>query len=298
MLDWTGAATDWIERIWMSRGGRRARSAVLVIVLLGGIALIELRRLGWLPASMDGLPTNHLNAIAWTVTVLLIQEVVEMLLALGRSVADSAGRHLQLYALVLLRDAFLLLGKLPEPISVTEGQYLTVAAMGADAAGAVLLFLTATLFARMQRHRPVVHDAADVRRFRNIKKTIALVMLGVLAALCVRDLVQLASGHASHELFDVFFTVLVFVDVLLAVISLGYTDVPAVIFRNFGFAFAAIVLRLAIASPEFVRPVLGVIGGLVAIAVTITYNLSDDASPEEDDEPPERDRPDPARPGG
>jgi len=262
ILEWAGGLTDRIELAWTSPAGRRTRSIVLVAVLLGGIALIELRRLGLLPASFDGLPSNHLHAIAWTVTVLLVFEVVEMLLALGRSVADSVGRHLQLYALVLLRDAFLMLARLPEPIVVKPEQFLTVGAMGADAAGAVLLFLIAALFGRMQRHRPIIEDEAGLRRFRDLKKLVAIMMLVVLVALCARDLAGLLTGRPPHGFIDVLFTVLVFVDVLLALISIAFTDVPAVIFRNFGFAFAAIVLRLAVASPEFVRPSLGVLGGI------------------------------------
>ncbi len=274
IIEWAGDVTDRFEVAWESRPGRLVRSVVLVAVLLGGVALIELRRLDVLPSRFAGLPTNHLHAIAWTVTVLLVFEVVEMLLALGRSVADSVGRHLQLYALVLLRDAFLMLARLPEPIVVSTDQFGTVAAMGADAAGAVLLFLTAACFGRLQRHRPIVQDQDGVRRFRDLKKLVALVMLGVLTVLCVQDLRALVSGEPRLELLEVLFTVLVFVDVLLALISIAFTDVPAVIFRNFGFAFAAIVLRLAVAAPEFIRPGLGVIGGLVAIAVTVTYNVA------------------------
>lgn len=213
-----------------------------------------------------------------------------MILSLGRSFAETVGRHLQLYSLVLLRDAFKELSHFPEPVAVTSDDYHTLAVMGSDAVGAVLLFACATLFSRLQRHNPITSDRALITRFRSIKKAIALTLLLIFAGLGVRDLVGVFVGDGGHRMFDAFFTVLIFADVLLAIVSLGFTEVQAIIFRNFGFAFAAIVLRLAIASPEFVRPSLGLAGGIVAIAVTLTFNYSlpkDGPTPQDldDDDP-------------
>jgi len=264
-------------------------------VLVGGITLTELSRRGMLPETdrMSSVPTTHLAAIGWTVTVLLIYEVVEMLRALPRSVAASVARHLQLYALVLLRDAFAELSTFEEPIRVTLDDAHALGVMGSDALGAVLLFLGATLFSRMQAHRPITKDTARVGEFVRMKRAIALSLVGILAALCVRDAVSLLWGEQEHRLFDTFFTVLIFVDVLLAVISLAYTEIPAVVFRNFGFALAAILLRLAIASPEFLRPLLGVAGAVTAIGVTLAYNLAiDRETPGENPHEPIDDIPD------
>lgn len=249
---------------------RRGRSIALGTTLLGGVALIELRRLGLVPTAWDALPTVHLVAIAWTVTVLLVFEIVEMILALGRSFSETVARHLQVYSLVLLRDAFAELSHFPEPVAVALEDLHALGVMGADAAGAIALFAAAVWFRRLQRHAPITADASAVDTFRAIKKSIAFVMLLVFAALLGGDVAMAFRGRS----FDLLFTVLIFVDVLLAIVSLGFTDMRAIIFRNFGFAFAAILLRLAIASPEFIRPALGVAAAIVAIAVTFAFNFA------------------------
>ncbi|MEL6397295.1 MAG: hypothetical protein AAFQ71_15030 [Planctomycetota bacterium] len=266
------------EAVWLSRRARFARAGTLIGVLLGGILLIELNRRGVSPL-ISQFPDVHLAAIGWTVTVLLIFEIVEMLLSLPKSVATSVGRHLQVYALVLLRDAFAKLGEFTEPIDIgfeelggEQGKALAI--MGTDAAGAIALFLCATLFARFQTHTPIISDPARSGTFVAIKQAVMLAMLVTLAGLLTADLIKLLGGGVDLRLFDRFFTTLVFVDVLFAVVSLGFTEIPAVVFRNFGFAFAAIMLRLAIASDEFIRPVLGVTGGATALGVTAVYNLS------------------------
>ena len=182
---------------------------------------------------------------------------------------------------MLLRDAFLKLGSFPEPISVTTEGLHRVGVMGADAGGAIVLFLAAGLFARMQRHTPITTDQADGRSFRALKSVLVSGLLLVLGALCGYRLLALVGPFNAPPVLDTYFTVLVFVDVLLAFTSLAFTQTPAIVFRNFGFAFSAILLRLAVASPEFIRPSLGLAGAVAAIAVTFAYNISTDQTGEQ-----------------
>jgi hypothetical protein len=128
----------------------------------------------------------------------------------------------------------------------------------------------------------LVKDADSAGRFLTIKKLLAFGLLVTFAGLIVQDVISMLWGAGGHRLFDNFFTILIFADVLLAIVSLGFTDNPSIVFRNFGFAFAAIVLRLAVASPEYLRPALGVAGALIAIGVTLSYNWATDESPDGD----------------
>jgi hypothetical protein len=278
----TEPASGSVEAVWSSRPARLVKAASIATVLIGGVGLIEANRLFELPGRLENLPTVHLAAIAWAVTALLVFEVVDMVLSLSRSVADSVGRHLQVFALLLLRDAFAKLAEFPEPISLSREQYAILGVMGADAAGALLVFAGSTWFAKLQRHRPIVTDERVARRFVAIKRAISAALLGIFAWLCARDVAMLLWGSGVHEVFDHFFTVLVFVDVLLAVIALGFSSKPPIVFRNFGFAFAAILIRLAVASPDYVRPGLGLASVIVAIAVTAAYNWALAESPNGD----------------
>lgn len=251
-------------------------------VLLGGAGLIEVARWVWPTDRPDWLPVVHLAAISWAINLLLLYELVDMCFAISKSVAMSVARHLQIYALVLLRDAFLKLESFPEPIEVGFEDLRSIWVMVADAGGGVLLFIAAAVFTRLQRHRPITLDAAEGEIFRAIKRVIVMLLLVVLATLCVQHAlgaIGVVGAAGALPILDVFFTVLVFVDILLAFVSLAFTTNPAIVFRNFGFAFSAILLRLALASPEFVRPAMGVAGALTAIAMTLAYNLASDAGP-------------------
>lgn len=276
MLPTPRQCVDTLERGWDHAVFRRARSASLVLVLVGGVLLIEVGR--WLPAEDRPmwLPTVHLAAISWSIGLLLLYELVEMAFAISKSVASSVTRHLQLYALVLLRDAFLGLDSLPEPIKVDYDQLPNVAVMASDAAGSILVFVAAALFARLQRHTPITSDTSGAETFVTVKRVIVIFLILLLVGLSMFRIAGIAGLPDTLPVLETYFTVLVFVDVLLAFVSLAFATNPAIVFRNFGFAFSAILLRFAIASPEFIRPGLGVAGALTAIAVTMAYNLAID----------------------
>jgi len=269
-----------LENRWETGRSRSLRAVAVAGVLIFGVILIEVRRLldasaAALPEWFAAWPTNHLVAIGWAMTILLVFEVVSVVLSLSRSVANTLGRQLEVYALILIRDAFVGLTELPEPIGIT-GHYDTVMTMSADAGGAIALFGVAALYRRLQRHVPIAEDEASQRVFVRIKRVLATGMLALLVGLIVSDVYSWLWGEGAHEIFDVFFTALVFVDVLLALVSIGFTDREAVVFRNFGFAFAAVLLRLALAAPDLVRPALGIAGGFVAVIVTLAYNFDMD----------------------
>ena len=274
MINTIARQTESLERAWDQDFCRRFRSASLVAVLIGGVVIIEMGRLFWADDRPEWMPVVHLAAITWAISLLLIYELVEMAFAMSKSVARSVARFLQLYALVLLRDAFLKLESFPEPIAVTVADLPKIAIMVSDAAGGLLLFVAAAVFSKLQKHNPITSQPEGGRRFRAIKRVIVAFLLVVLLLLCVVWLASSLGLVNGPPLLDTFFTVLVFVDVLLAFISLAFTTNPAIVFRNFGFAFAAILLRFAVASPEFIRPAMALAGAVTAIAMTVAYNLA------------------------
>jgi len=260
---------------WSSRSSKIIRACSLVVIFIGGLALIELRRLSWLGdnALADAIPTNHLASIRWTVSVLLVFEIVRLVLVLERSVANALSGQLEVYSLILLRDAFVPIESFGEPLNLT-GQRDVVMAMIADAIGAMLLFITCQYFTRLQHHRPITDDDASSERFIAIKKLVATGLLVLLFGLVILDAKMVMTTGKALRIFDIFFTAFVFVDVLLALVSMSFSRTHPVVFRNFGFAFVAVLLRLALAAPEFARPALGVGAGVFAVFLTVAYNYA------------------------
>ncbi|MEM6732494.1 MAG: hypothetical protein AAF658_13125 [Myxococcota bacterium] len=261
---------------------------MLVLTLVLGVVFVEISHWVELPAPLNDLPYVHTSAISWAIGLLLLFELVEMAFAMSKSVASSVARHLQLYALVLLRDAFLKLQEFPEPIHVDLSNLAYVGVMASDAFAAVLLFVASIVFQRLHRRVPIASDPSASRRFKSLKGFVVGGLLLTIVGLVVYRLVSFFVEVPETSVLESYFTVLVFADVLLAFMSLAFADHPAIVFRNFGFAFAAILLRLAVTSPEYIRPMLGVGGAVTAIAITLSYRFAvrsetdDDADGEED----------------
>ena len=270
---------DRVNAWWERPRTQRAAGVLLVVAFVLALAAAELARRGLLP----GGPTlgavrrhSHFWAVGVAFTLLLALELVALVLALGRSVAASVGKQLELLALILLRKAFLEVAQMGEPVAWADAAPRVPGAM-ADMAGALFVFVLAELFARVQRHRAIA-AGDDQAAFVAAKKLVALALLAALAAGAAVALGEAAAGR-EPAFFEVCFTVLIFSDVLLVLLSLAASADYRVVFRNSGFAAATVMMRLALTAPRFVNVLLAVGAALYAVLVSVVYERTREAGP-------------------
>ena len=246
-------------------------------VFVLGLALVEFRRQGWLPAAFeDQIPTNHFVAILFPFTLLLLTEVVSLVFALVQSIAIAVGKQLEIMSLILIRQSFKELTYFDEPIvwgEMSSEITTRVLYIISDALGALIIFGLLALYTRLQSHRPITADPDEQSSFISAKKLIAVILLISLVIICVEVMWAWSQGNLTHSFFEVFYTLLIFADVLVVLISLRYSNAYAVVFRYFGFAVATVLIRLALTAPRVVDAALGVTATLFAIALTWIYNL-------------------------
>lgn len=263
---------DAVDRRWESLRAQRAVATALVVLFVGALLAIELRRRGWLPPGlMEAVPRSHFAAIGLAFSALLLAETVSLILILARSVAASVGAQFELFSLILLREAFKEIGYLGEPI-VWETARTPILHALADGAGALLVFAGVLVYTHLQRHRPITTGAEEQRRYVQAKKVIALGLLGAFVVAGLDDAWRIVVGNDPYPFFDTFFTALIFADILLVLVSLRYTATYAVVFRNAGFALATVVLRLALVAPPYANVALGVGATVFVVLLTLAYN--------------------------
>ena len=136
-----------------------------------------------------------------------------------------------------------------------------------DVAAALVMFLLVSIFRHisLKEESPEAslgHQAASLGIFVARKKAIALGLTAWLAALTLHTLVDfcLSSYHVIYEgaivapqpvfYVDVF-TVMIFTDVLVLILSLVVSDRYELVFRNAAFVISTILIRLALTT---VRP--------------------------------------------
>ena len=268
----TARAFDRLDAAWESAASRRRTADLLVVLFVAALAAVELRRWGLLPAGASALvPESHFAAIGAAFTALLLVETVGIVLALADSVAGSVGKQLELFSLILIRDAFKALGELGEPVVWATAQAPVLEAL-ADGAGAAAIFAGVVLFDRLQRHRLITSGGSEQARFVMAKKAVALALLAVIAVCGVDDLRRYATGADPYPFFDRVFTALIFADVLLVLVSLRYSSTYAVVFRNAGFALATVVLRIALLAPAVPGVLLGIGATAFLLSIAWLYN--------------------------
>ena len=280
VLDAAVRTYDYLDERWEGATSRRTTGNLLIFSFFLSLIVIEASRLGLLTGNLGArIPTNHFYAIDVAFTLFLVAEVVGLVFGLATSVADALGKQFEIFSLILLRQAFKELVHFSEPIQweldptsglmgIPEAVQLVVV----DALGALAVFAVIAVYYRLQQHRPITDTEAEQARFVAAKKLLAVVLLVILGGLGIVTAVDFIVFGEAIAFFDTFYTILIFSDVLIVLISLRYSVTYHVVFRNSGFAAATVMIRLALAGPRIVDAIIGFVAALFAVGMTVAYN--------------------------
>lgn len=268
-----GKIFDSVEKSVESHTGHRIVGAVLVACFVGTLVAVELKRQGMLSGDIGHLvPDSHLVAIQIAFTLLLFVEVVALILAISHSISFSIGKQFELLSLILLRDVFKELSHMHEPITWME-VVPAMTSMAASAIGALLIFVVLAFFYRAQCHQPITQDHLEKSSYIAAKKSIALALLAAFIYIVGRSLMAAyTSTDPPTSPFESLYTILIFTDVLLVLLSLRYSSSYHVAFRNSGFAVATVMIRITLIAPPLIGAGLGAATALFTLAVTLAYN--------------------------
>ena len=262
-----------LEKFWESDKTHSGVGYLLVLTFIGSLLIIEMNRQGWLPHDLSGLiPTNHFHAVGFVFNMLLIVEVISLVFNLVNSVSEAVGKQFEILSLILLRSSFKEIAYFPEPITWVQFSD-PVKHILSDAGGALLIFIFLGFYYRLQKHVPITKDQKDQSRFITAKKMLSLVLLLTFTIIGLFSLWNSIIGKPGQDFFAVFYTILIFADILLVLISLRYSYRYCTLFRNSGFALTTIAIRLALTAPPYVNVLLGMGAAIFAIGLTVAYNL-------------------------
>ncbi len=261
-----------LEHFWEHKRTKRTAANVLIITFLGALTLIELGRQGWLPGAFaEIIPSSHYYAINIAFSMLLGLEVIGLVFSLANSVSDSVGKQFEILSLILLRQSFEEFVYFNEPLVWVETSKPVLHILS-NAAGGLLIFLLLGLYYKLQQHRVIAQSSVTTADFIASKKLVSLFLLLIFIGIGVTDLSLYLTAQPIYDFFAIFYTALVFSDVLLVLVSLRYSSRYEILFRNSGFAVATVVVRLALTAPPFFNVLLGVGAMVFAIGITFAYN--------------------------
>ena len=262
-----------VERFWSSRKTWKFTVSLIILIFLIYMILITLNRFHWLPASLaNKIPTNHFYAVHLAFSMLLVIEVMGLVFSIAHSIARSVGKQFEIFSVILLRQSFEEFVNFSEPIVWQEIQQSIVHII-VNTAGSLLIFLALGVYYRIQKHRPITRNETEQFHFIATKKIVAIALLLIFVLMAIHHTIILFLTPHPYSFFNTFYTVLIFSDILLVLISLRYCSTYHVVYRDSGFTLGTVLIRIALTAPPVYNVLLGVGASGLIIALTLVYNL-------------------------
>ena len=281
------ASAALYDRLYSDRSQIHVEHWIMNVSIVGfliHLALIFLARtLRQPPALIADTGTNYLSAIYTPFSFILFYEVLMLIAALPQSTTQSIAKQYEIVSLIFIRRFFKDIASLDDigKLSRLTSDLLPVLI---DVLAGLSMFLLVTIFRHAARNRidssPATEETSAVKRFISRKKAIAVILTIVLVSLAGRSVWEFAREALTRTRVDAntfyytdVFTVMIFTDVLIAILSLAVSDRYELVFRNGAFVISTILIRfsLAVSNPFFAAE-LAVTGMIFGIVTLVVYN--------------------------
>lgn len=258
------------------------------LVVHAGLVFLA-RSLDEPPAIVAAVGTNYLSALYTPFSFVLFYEVLLLILSIPKSTTRSIGKQYEILSLIVIRNVF---KDIAEFESVTDlgGQLEEFGAVLLDMGGGLLMFLLVAVFYHVASRgdRTVTTDEKFARRievFIGRKKVIALFLTALLFGLATYNLARWSIDVASVARFSTvptidvrtifyldLFTVMIFADAVILLLSLLLAGNYELVFRNAAFVGSTILLRFSLAVQKPYDVELGLVSIAFGTLVLLTYN--------------------------
>ena len=225
-------------------------------------------------ASAD-LLDSPLDALYTPFSILLAYEVYQLIRAIPESFSTAVGKQFEIVTLLVVRDIFKRLSELDFSGDWTIDSELKLIII--ECLTFITLFTTSLIYrANSNTDAKVDFQDNELLNFVQNKQKIAVVLLLTYLIVAMSSFtnwvvsVSEGDGSVTREIFFLdFFTILILADILILLISYGYSTDFTNLARNTGFILSTVVLRVAIGATGVSSMVLFVLGGLLGIAVLV-----------------------------
>ena len=263
---------DGFSNLWHNHKTEKILGTSIAFAYLFDIILIFLNNQDFLPHIISShIQHNYYDAITVAFNLLLFFEVISLIITLPQSFSNSLVKQFEILSIILLRHAFEEIEIIEKSLSqnnIIENLYH----MGSDSLGALAIFGGILVIKKLQKHRDVTRSKSEKNRFLKIKKAIAFILILVFTYFFFYDLRLFFNNNITFDFFKTFYSILILSDILMVLISLRYSQSYIVLFRNSGFAFATVLLRIALSSPVYINAFIGVAAIVFSIAIVLIYS--------------------------
>lgn len=271
LIDYFASKYDLLEAYWEGEKNHKILGTAIVLAFLLSLFVIQLNHWGVFPQPIaQYISYNYFVAIEFAFIILLFFEVLSLVFVLPHSVAGALGKQFEILSLILLRNSFKEFGEVPDISNIVNMQNVGLHIVS-DAFGALVIFVGIFFIRITSKHYRITEDEGEQFRFVRLKKVITIILMLIFFGLMLQDAWLFINHKHTFKFFETFYTVLIFFDILIVLVSLRYSYRYIVLFRNSGFALATVLLRVALTAPVYYNVVIGFLAVLFVLILNIFY---------------------------
>ena len=246
------------------------------------------RSLAHPPTLVAAVGKNYLAAIYTPFSFILFYEVLMLIAALPHSTTQSIAKQYEIVSLIFIRRFFKDIAELDDIGKLAQWSPDAMPVF-LDVGAGLLMFLLVTVFLHIGRRREVreavSQEPLELKKFIARKQVIAVLLAILLVSLAAynlgrfgldiwREVYQGTKTTLDLNTFyytDVF-SVMIFTDVLIVILSLAVSDRYEWVFRNAAFVISTILIRFSLTVAQPFASVLAISGMVFGSLTLLIFN--------------------------
>lgn len=230
---------------------------------------------------LSHMSSNYLKAIYTPFSLLLLWEVFTLVIIIPKSIVVFIGKQYEIITLITIRNFFHDISNYDiESTSIYTREFFN--SIGLDLIGALVMFTITITYYKLYNKREQ-SKTINLSKYVNLKKrlSVALSLLLVILSLysSINWAIQITDAHINLTdfpnpnlvFYKDFFSIMIFVDVALLIISFLYFKSYHVIFRNAGFIISTILIRIALTAEKPFNIYISVCAMMLGAILMILY---------------------------
>jgi hypothetical protein len=275
---------NYFDTYFNSTNTRKIELILLRIAVLSFLLHLLLIFLGNNFLFFEHFQHSYLKAIYTPFSFILFYEVFLLIIIIPKSISEFIGKQFEVITLITLRSFFHDIAELDlrESFTIYNPDFISLMY---DLCAALLMLGLTILYYKIYQNNGKSDVINQLNNFINIKKMVSLGMILILLLLSISSfynwgsdmLLAIQTGvnfpNSNAVFYSDFFSIMIFVDVLLLIISFTYHFSFFTIFRNASFIITTILIRMSLTIEKPMNYILILIGFLFSIFSFYLFGL-------------------------
>ena len=275
---------NYFDIYFNAKNVRRVELLILRFAVLAFLIHLFIIFLGNNFLYFKSLEHSYLKAIYTPFSFILFYEVFLLVIIIPKSISEFIGKQFEVITLITLRSFFHDIAELDLKNLIDIHNPAFISLLYDLIASLIMLSLTILYYKIYQNNRKS-EIVNELNNFINIKKLVSLSMILILLLLSISSLYIWGAAMAealklnqnypnpNTVFYADFFSIMIFVDVLLLIISFIYHFSFFTIFRNASFIITTILIRMSLTIEKPMNYIVILIGFLFSIITFYLYSL-------------------------